>query len=106
MRSPVTPLKPFLVEETRKAREAYAADALGLDKVRETVTKAALAGEGVVRIPLTMRVHETKAAADLEAWAKGQGFIFTWEARPLERPDAPRETVFEPEIRWIESGIR
>ena len=106
MRSPVTPLKEFLAKEAAKAREQYAADALSLTKVREAMTTAALAGEAAVRIPLTMRVHETRAAASLEAWAKEEGFLFGWVERPLLRPGACQETIYEPEIRWIEAGIR
>ena len=106
MRNPITPLKEFLVKEATKAREQYASDALNLTKVREAMTTAALAGESAVRIPLTMRVHETEAAAKLEMWAKEQGLLFGWVERPLLRPGACQETIYEPEIRWIEAGIR
>lgn len=106
MRSPLAKLKPYLVDTTAKARERYAADTLALDKVRAFMTEAAQKGESAVRVVLTMNVRGTDAARALEEWAKKEEFIFTWEIRPIEKTDGPRETVFEPELRWIESGIR
>ena len=106
MRSPLAKLKPYLVDTTAKAREHYAADTLARDKVRALMTAAAESGRSAVRVTLTMNVRGTDAARALEEWAEKEGFIFTWETRPIEKTDGPRETIFEPELRWIESGIR
>lgn len=106
MRSPLSKLRPFLTQATLEARERYASDALARDKVRALMTEAADAGWSAVRVTLSMNVRGTKAALTLETWAEEEGFIFTWEERPVDQPDGPRETIFEPELRWIESSIR
>ena len=106
MRSPLAKLRPFLTKATLEARERYASGALARDKVRALMTEAADAGRSAVRVALTMNVRGTKAALTLETWAEEEGFILTWEDRSVDRPDRPRETIFEPELRWIEAGIR
>jgi hypothetical protein len=99
-------LKPFLVELTEKARQEYAASALDLETVRQVMTAAAKAGRAAVRIPLTVDVHGTDAAAKLEQWAVKEGLILSWEGRQVGTPDGPRDVISEPELRWISSPVR
>jgi hypothetical protein len=106
MKFPLAQLKPVLIETTERARAAYADTALKLETVREKMTEAANNGRSAVRIALEMNVLGTPAAHRLEAWAETEGFTLLWVGRLTGGGNAPVETIQEPEIGWMEGGIR
>jgi hypothetical protein len=105
MRDPRNAFRPFIVKATQEARERLAATHFDLEAVREKITKAALLGEGAIRLPLgqlTAELRETEAARELAAWCELNGLKLEWAERVLERPNGLKLRTMEALISWVE----
>jgi hypothetical protein len=105
MRAAVNALRPFLVKMTREAREKMAAELYAIDRVRELIEAAAIAGQASVRLtqqkPIDLR--STDAAAKLEAWAAGEKLRVEWVTRMVVGQDGRDLVLQEAVVNWAES---
>lgn len=106
MKSGLTKLRGHLLEQTNRAREALAREKLNIEAIRLMLDGAAQQGDDAVRIRVDVDIRQTTAAAALNQWAAKEGLILTWEMRPVDQPDGRRVSTFDPEIRWLLSGLR
>ncbi len=108
MRDPRNAFRPFIVEATQDARERLAATQFDLEAVRDKITKAAMQGEGAIRLPLgqlTAELRETEAAGKMAAWCDMNGFRLEWAERVLERPNGLRLRATEAVITWVDEAL-
>lgn len=105
MRDPRNALRPFIVKEAQAAREKLAAHHFDLETVRETISAAAMRGEGAIRLPLgqiAVELRATEAADKLLAWCEQNGLAVEWEEAVLTRPNGLKLRTAEPVISWLD----
>jgi hypothetical protein len=102
MKAPVKKLLPELQKESFLARQDRAAIELNTQNIRMAIFEAAKSGlTGLrIRIPDTLDVKGTPAAADLTKWCKQEGLTLIWEKRSVILTDGRPSDVWEPDISW------
>jgi hypothetical protein len=105
MRDPRNALRPFIVKETQAAREKLAAAHFDLTTVRDTITAAAMRGEGAIRLPLgqaAVELRTTEAADKLLAWCDQNRLSIEWEETVIPRPNGLKLRTAELVISWLD----
>ncbi|MDE5440405.1 hypothetical protein GWG65_02870 [Bradyrhizobium sp. CSA207] len=102
MKAPVEKLLPFLQKESFLARQDRAAVELKTDVIRIMILEAARKGlTGIrIRMPDSLDVKGTPAAADLKTWCRKEGLTLTWERRSATLEGGRQSDVWEPDISW------
>jgi len=102
MKPPVKKLLPALQKESSLARQQRAAVELNTHNIRMMIFEAAKSGVTALRVkmPNSLDVKGTPAAADLEKWCKAEGLQLMWEKRSAAQVDGRQADVWEPEISW------
>lgn len=102
MKAPVKKLLPELQKESFLARQKRAQVELNTHNIRMMIFEAAKSGLTALRVkmPDSLDVKGTPAAADLEKWCKSEALHLTWERRTATLVDGRQADVWEPEISW------
>jgi hypothetical protein len=107
MKAPVKKLLPELQKESFLARQKRATVELNTSNIRMMIYEAAKHGlTGLrVKMPDSLDVKGTPAAADLEKWCKQEGLSLIWARRTATLVDGYQADVWEPEISWAPKMI-